>query len=159
MRLYLVRHGQAKSEQVDPDRSLSDQGLWDVGKVAGFIGPLDIRVQEVWHSGKKRAEQTAEILSSALAEAPRLAAREGLSPNDPVAEVAEELSRRREDLMIVGHLPFLDRLACGLLAGNELAEMFVFGPAAMLCLARAEQGNWQVRWMIVPEVLSEAADA
>ena len=35
MRLYLVQHGQAKSEEVDPQRGLSERGIQDVGRLSG----------------------------------------------------------------------------------------------------------------------------
>ena len=35
MRLYLVQHGEAKSEEEDPDRPLTDRGASDVRRVVG----------------------------------------------------------------------------------------------------------------------------
>ena len=63
MRLYLVQHGQAKSEELDPQRGLTEQGVQDVERLAAFLKPLSLAVQVVWHSGKTRAAQTAEILA------------------------------------------------------------------------------------------------
>jgi phosphohistidine phosphatase len=34
MWLYLVQHGQAKTEEEDPERPLTDRGAADVGRVA-----------------------------------------------------------------------------------------------------------------------------
>ena len=158
MRLYLVRHGQASSEEEDPQRGLSNEGAGEVRKVAGFIERLGLGVRAVWNSGKRRAEQTAETLASALGGNVKTVARAGLAPNDLTREVMEELASADEDLMIVGHLPFLDKLAWGLLAGGEGAEVFSFRSGGILCLDRGEQSTWQVGWMVVPEILCEVRD-
>ncbi len=52
MRLCLVQHGQAKTNQQDPDRYLTDKGQRDVRKMAAFLNPLGLCVDAVWHNGK-----------------------------------------------------------------------------------------------------------
>ena len=44
MRVYLVQHGQAKSEEEDPQRGLTDKGIGEVEKVADFLRPLELRI-------------------------------------------------------------------------------------------------------------------
>ena len=39
MRVYLVQHGRAKSEEEDPQRRLTDKGIGEVEKVADFLRP------------------------------------------------------------------------------------------------------------------------
>ena len=39
MRLYLVQHGAAKSEQEDPQRGLTDEGRRTVEKIAEVLAP------------------------------------------------------------------------------------------------------------------------
>ena len=90
MKVYLVRHGDAVSSQFDPQRPLSEQGRADIQKVASFIKPLGISVEHVWHSGKLRAAQTAEILAGAVLVEEDCSAHEGLRPNDDVTIIAEE---------------------------------------------------------------------
>ena len=63
MKLYLVQHANAASKQVDPERSLTEQGRQDIQKVAAFIRALSLGVGYLWHSTKKRSIQTAEILA------------------------------------------------------------------------------------------------
>jgi broad specificity phosphatase PhoE len=77
MRIYLVQHGEAKSEEEDPRRTLTDKGVGEVQKVAEFLRPLTLAVDTVWHSGKARAQQTAELLAEALGAQARVVAREG----------------------------------------------------------------------------------
>jgi phosphohistidine phosphatase len=77
---------------------------------------LGVEVTEIRHSGKTRARQTAEIIGQALSPPQGVKAVSGLSPLDDVGPVAEELDEVSEPLMLVGHLPFLERLAGQLLA-------------------------------------------
>jgi len=153
MRLYLVRHGQAKSKSEDPQRPLSDVGLLNVKKVASFLKPLRLIVKAVWHSGKARAAQTADILATAVTVQDGVQEREGLSPDDPIGPVSKELKNSDHDLMIVGHLPFVNDLASALLAGEAGVEMLAFSCGSVCCLEREEDGHWQLLWMIRPEIL------
>ena len=67
MRLYLVQHGEAQPEAVSPERELSAQGRLDVERLADFLGGRGVRAARVYHRGKTRARQTAEILAAHLA--------------------------------------------------------------------------------------------
>jgi len=123
----------------------------DVKKVARFLKPLSLSVAEVWHSGKARAAQTAEILAPALAGKAKLVRREGLAPKDAVQPVREAVERFGEDLMIVGHLPLLEKLAASLVTGDKADDVVGFQYGCIVCLDNAtEEGGWQVAWMIVP---------
>lgn len=154
MRLYLVRHGEAKPKQQDPQRRLTAKGLRDVRKAADFIKPLGLSVDAVWHSGKARAARTAEILASVITVSQGALQREGLAPNDPIGLTAKELSSFDEDLMIVGHMPFLGKLASALVAGDESADVVAFKQGGIICLERDEGGIWRLGWMVIPELLS-----
>ncbi|HCJ67700.1 MAG TPA: phosphohistidine phosphatase SixA [Elusimicrobia bacterium] len=152
MRLYLVQHGEAHPEQVDPSRPLTEKGRKDVSKVAKFLEEAGIQIDTVWHSTKTRAIQTAEILAEAI-KAKNIEQKEGLTPNDSVGTFKEELASREKDLMIVGHLPFLQKLASLLLTGSESQDLVAFQQAGIVCLER-EQGKWQITWMIIPELIA-----
>ena len=64
MRLYLVQHGDAIPERVDPERPLSAKGRRDVEAVARLLASAGTRAVRVAHSGKLRAQQTAEVLAA-----------------------------------------------------------------------------------------------
>jgi phosphohistidine phosphatase len=154
MKVYLVRHGEAVSSQSDPKRPLSKQGLADIRKVASFIRHLEISVGHIWHSGKLRAAQTAEILAGFISVEKDCSAHEGLGPNDDVTIMAEELEAYNADLMIVGHLPFLAYLASLLTAGRQTADVVSFDASSIACLNRSDLGRWQIEWMITPKLLT-----
>jgi len=153
MKLYLVQHGEAVSEEVDIQRPLSSKGRLDVRKVADFLRRARLKVQLIWHSGKVRALQTAEILGEALSIEGSVIMRKGLAPLDPVEEVENELREREEDLMIVGHLPFLGKLVSRLVIGSGSPNLVTFQHGAVVCLERLETKSWYIRWMVIPELL------
>ncbi len=152
MRLYLVQHGQALAKEVDPQRPLSDDGQADIARLASFLSSAGIPGPRVVHSGKKRAQQTAELLAAALAPRCSAQAHPGLDPHDPPEELAAHLAACSEDTMVVGHLPFLARLAMHLVGGAH-EELISFRPGTALCLERMESSRWSLAWMIPPELL------
>jgi phosphohistidine phosphatase len=153
MRLYLVQHGEAVPEAVDPARPLSSGGRADVARIGDFLAAGGLRVGRVMHSGKLRAERTAEVLAAALAPGHTPEARAGLDPKDPTEGVAREAAAWQDDVMLVGHLPFMARLASRLLAGREDAGVVRFEPGSVLCLERTDQRRWTIAWMLRPSLL------
>lgn len=152
MKLYLIQHGEAKPETEDPERSLTAKGEEEVRRVATAAKRMGIRASRIYHSGKWRAQQTAEIMASTLtlpAESFR-----GLNPLDDVRPWAERISSETEDLMIVGHLPFLEKLASLLLCGDESARVVLFRYGAIVHLDQKEDQTWAVRWILTPEMVS-----
>ena len=154
MRLYLVQHANAASRDVNPERPLTDEGRRDVQKVAALIEPLNLGVDFLWHSGKTRAAQTAEALAEVVRVRTEAAARDGLAPNDDVAALKDELTSSGHDVMIVGHLPFLSKLASLLLAGNVSAGTAAFRQGGIVCLEQVAEDQWQINWMVIPELLA-----
>jgi phosphohistidine phosphatase len=153
MKLYLTQHGEAKSEVEDPERSLTARGEKEVVSVSKAAIGLHIRPSKVYHSGKLRAKQTAEIITSAL-KIPNLfvQATQGLNPNDDIRPWAEQISKEKEDLLLIGHLPFLEKLTSFLLCGYENARLVLFRYAAIVCLDQKEDKGWAVRWILTPEM-------
>jgi len=153
MRLYLVRHGEARPSEEDPAKHLSARGLADVEKVAALLRPRAITVEAVWQSGKTRAAETADGLAEAVTARQGVVRWPGLEPNDPVAPVLNDVLRAEGDVMIVGHLPQVARLASKLVTGEEAALRLAFGPATAVCLERDAEVGWRLVWMIAPELL------
>ena len=57
------------------------------------------------------------------------------------------------DLMIVGHLPFLEKLASFLVCGDEGAKAVMFRYSAIVCLEKKESGRRAVDRVIKPEMV------
>lgn len=156
MKLYLVQHGEAVSKQEDPERPLSEQGGQDVQAVAAFLGDAGIKVARVWHSGKRRAEQTADILAKAVLPGGRAERVEGISPNDPVDEFATDADVWDEDTLVAGHLPFMSRLVSLLTTGDADTPLVQYQPGSLVCLERVDAEQWVIAGMIRPDMLPES---
>jgi phosphohistidine phosphatase len=153
MKLYLVQHAKAASKEVDPQRLLTAEGRRDMQKITVFIKPLQITVDNLWHSGKTRAQQTAEILAEVIAVENEMTAYDGLAPNDDVQIVKDSIISAGKDLMIVGHMPFVAKLASLLLTGSESSGTVAFRQGGIVCLNCENQNLWQIEWMITPELI------
>ncbi len=154
MRIYLAQHGLAVAKEVDPERPLSAQGREDVRRLAGFLGGAGVRVGQVLHSGKARAQQTAALLAEALLPNGQAQGRDGLNPNDPVEPLAREIGAWTTDTLLVGHLPFIGRLASLLLVSDPETQVLAFQPGTMACLERDPAGQWILAWMVRPELIA-----
>ena len=154
MRVYLVRHGDAKSKQEDPDRRLSDTGFDQARRMADFLRPLRLKVGAIWHSTKVRAGETAACLAAGVQADDGCVERDDLAPKDAVDPVARAVRKSDRDLMVVGHLPYLENLASKLLAGDESAVGVRFPAAGVLCLEHDSEHGWRVAWMVSPELVS-----
>ncbi len=153
MKLYLVQHAKAALKQVDPQRPLTEEGRRDIQRVAAFIKPLNLCVDYLWHSGKRRAVQTAEFLAEDVEINKTQTIHDGLGPNDDVTVLRNELASALQDVMIVGHLPFLSKLTSLLLTGSESADTVAFSNGGIVCLSCSDNNQWRIDWIIVPELL------
>jgi phosphohistidine phosphatase len=153
MRIYLVQHGEAKPKEEDPERSLTARGEADVRRVAEFAERAGIQVGQIRHSGKLRAEQTADILAHALRPKHGIVSMSGLNPNDDVEPVAQAADLASEPVMFVGHLPHLARLAARLVTGHPDRDAALFRMGGIVCLERIAEGRWVVAWMVTPDLL------
>jgi phosphohistidine phosphatase len=151
MYVYLIQHAKAKPEEEDPERGITDEGAAEARECFAFLARQRPAVDEIWHSGKKRAGQTAEILNEALGSVEVVAEHPGLAPNDEVQSTAEELKSSDKSTAVVGHMPHLAKLASYLLAGDETREVIRFRNAGVVCLER-EGSSWRVCWMVTPEL-------
>lgn len=151
MPVYLVQHAEAQSKQVDPDRPLTEQGWEDVRQVAAMAAELGLAVEQIRHSGKLRAQQTAEALGEALTPPEGVVAASGLGPVDPVEPVAQELDTASAPWMLVGHLPFMERITGQMVAGDADHPVVTFHNSAIVCLVKGED-RWQVSWILTPEM-------
>jgi phosphohistidine phosphatase len=155
MFVYLVQHAEAKKEEADPLRPLSEKGLGDINRVASHVSRLNISLEKIFHSSKLRARQTAEILSEYLKPYKGMTEVDGLSPMDNPDIWAERLKDLPGDVMLVGHLPHLGRLASLLLCGISEKNIVSFKMAGIVCLKRDETGEWSLQWMLTPDTLAD----
>ena len=153
MELYLVQHGEAKSKAEDPQRPLTERGREEVQRVAEFAAKAGLKINQIRHSGKRRAEETASILAKHLSPAEGVLAVPGLAPMDDVRPIAQALRKETAPLMLVGHLPFMDRLAGLLVTGEASRSAVRFRMGGIVCLEGAGD-DWAVKWVVTPELVA-----
>jgi phosphohistidine phosphatase len=150
MSLYLVQHGKNLPKEEDPDKGLSAEGTVEVERMAAVAEGHGLVVSAVKHSGKKRARQTAEIFARVLHPAGGVEAVDGLGPMDDVTAFPVDGDGNE---MIVGHLPFLEKLTAHLTAGDaDRAPVFKFQNGGIVCLNRGEEEGWYIAWALMPRI-------
>ncbi|MDQ6954302.1 MAG: phosphohistidine phosphatase SixA [Mariprofundaceae bacterium] len=149
MKLYLVQHGLAVVKNEHEQRPLSNQGREDITRVGGFLSlferPKPIRIV---HSDKLRSLQSAEMFAEAWGCSVVEKSSELSSDANPTIW-ASRLIEIHEDMMLVGHLPHLPRLASLLLCGQAEREVVRFCNAGVVCLQRTEN-EWSICWQVNP---------
>jgi phosphohistidine phosphatase len=152
MTLYLVQHGQSLSKDVDPDQGLSEKGVAETERIAGVAKNYQINVGQILHSVKTRAQKTADIFASALNPTGGVKEVEGLKPMDDVAAFAASINPDT-NTMLVGHLPFMDRMASYLVTGSVDKPIFKFQNSGIVCLDKEPASeSWVIIWAIMPNI-------
>ena len=154
--LYLVRHGEATSKEQNPKRPLTESGAKEVGQIATWFASSRLPVDEIRHSGKLRAQQTAEIFAQHLGLPELPAEMPGLNPNDNVQPVVESLNRGTKSLMLVGHLPFMGRLVGCLVGGDSEQTVAHFDAAGVVVLQRNDD-RWSIVCALSPQLLGSTS--
>jgi phosphohistidine phosphatase len=153
MFLYLVQHAESKREEEDPARDLTEKGRLDIESVAHHLEKLNVQVRQIFHSGKTRAQSTADVLARNLRPPAGVSQAPGLAPLDDPEIWAGRIAKMDEDILLVGHLPHLGRLAALLLSGDKQRSVINFQMGGVVRLRRMEAGQWAVDWMVVPEII------
>lgn len=152
MALYIVQHGKSVSKDIDPEKGLSDEGRAEVEHIAKVAQNYGVRVAHIKHSGKKRAQQTAEIFASALTPERGVKSADGMSPMDDVAVFSNGIDFE-EDCMLVGHLPFMERLISYLITGSIERPVFKLQNGGILCLDKGQgSGLPIITWALMPTI-------
>lgn len=146
MKLYLVRHATPVSDDVDPERPLSREGIAEAASVAGKLRGM--QVDMIYHSGKLRARQTAEAFAAISGITPEEA--HALMPNDDPSIWAGRLRDMQGSVMLVGHLPYMARLTGLLVKNNPTVALLDFYPATVACLERKD-GDWILVRTLIPQ--------
>lgn len=153
MRLYLMRHAEAdQAELDDAKRPLTARGEHDAQHLANFLQARGYHLSHVIHSGKLRAQQTAEIIVSALASGQSAEIESALTGDDGLSCMLEKIATWTEDTLVVSHLPFISRLLSRLVAENADVQLVGFVPATVVCLELCESAKWRMKWCINPSL-------
>lgn len=152
MSVYLVQHGKNLPKEKDGAKGLSEEGIAETERIASVAGGYHIHVMRILHSGKTRAKQTADIIASTLQPTEGVHEQGGLGPMDDVVPVAQALDGKSNH-MLVGHMPFMSKLASYLLTGSTERPVFKIQNSGILCLDNDTDGNvWIIKWSLMPDI-------
>lgn len=152
MALYLIQHGKSLSKDQDPDQGLSAEGIAETERMAKLAKDFGVAVSQIRHSAKTRARQTAEIFAGALNPKQGIQEVSGIKPLDDVAAYAEDIDPA-EGIMLVGHLPFMERMTAFLITGSIDKPVFKFQNSGIVCLDKDPEAQaWVIQWALMPTI-------
>jgi len=155
MALFLVQHGISAPKDIDPEKGLSDFGREETNRIAQVAKGYKIPVKKIVHSGKKRAEQTARIFHETLALEIPMKKISGIKPMDDARVLAATIELK-ENLMVVGHMPFMEGLVSFLTTGSENCRVFKFQNSGIVCLdmesGEDNEADWFIKWTLNPNI-------
>ncbi len=154
MKLYLVQHALSFTKQEDSDRSLTPQGTEIVKKIGQFAqNHITPQITCIFHSEKKRSQQTAEILATILHPEVGVRKSQGLNPMDDPKIWFTKMKDLEDEIMIVGHLPHLEHLTQLLLQEDEDRAKIRFQNAGIVCLEKYPDHKWVINLEILPDMV------
>ncbi len=161
MMVYLLRHGIAQ----DPVDTLSDalrpltaKGIKRTRTAVRGMRTIGCRPKRVISSPLMRAWQTAEIARDVLAKKSEIEDSDLLSAESvPVQTVAWLARQPAADMLLVGHMPNLSRLAALLLSGQDGVWLALrkSGACAIEFEAAPAPASGFLRWLMEPEQLAD----
>jgi phosphohistidine phosphatase len=152
MALYLIQHGKSLSKDQDPDQGLSAEGFAETERIAKLAKDAGVAVSQIRHSVKTRARQTAEIFAGALNPQQGIREVNGIKALDDVAAYAADIDPA-EDVMLVGHLPFMERMTAFLITESIDKTVFKFQNSGIVCLEKDPEAQaWVIQWALMPKI-------
>lgn len=143
-----MRHGEALSTQIDPERGLSDNGKLKIQLVATHLHDKDISFKHIYHSKKKRARETAEIMAKTLSPNAELKLHNYIKPEDDPNIILAEINSWTEDTLIASHLPFVPNLLTQLTGEDAYLTKITFETGTIVCLEKDK--GWKISWSTAP---------
>ncbi|MCD4674837.1 MAG: phosphohistidine phosphatase SixA [Desulfobacula sp.] len=150
MAIFLVQHGMSLPKDQDPEKGLSNIGQEDTKKIAEVAKAYKIPVSKIVHSGKKRARQTAVIFNETLGIKKSCEQIHGIKPLDDVKVFGNGIDPL-SNVMVVGHLPFMERLVSYLTTGSMDLKVYQFQNSGIVCLDYEDE-TWFIKWTLNPDI-------
>jgi len=160
MNIYLLRHGLAveggpEAQGDDALRPLAPEGRAQLQNIARAMKKMRLEFDCLLSSPFTRARQTAELIAEELQSKSRPVWCDELKPAGSAEKLISEIRRLRpvpENILLVGHEPYLSRLIARLVTGEEKATIEI--KKAGLCKLEAADlrpGRCaQLHWLLTP---------
>ena len=161
MDLYVLRHGVAEDRgsaeyPSDDERPLTAKGGRRMARQAQGLRSLGLSIDVIVSSPLVRAAQTAEIVREGLRVTGRVVTSNALAPNGSPSRLVSQLATgysSADDVMVVGHEPYLSSLISVLATGNPEPVMRLRkGALCKLRLPAPRYGRcgW-IEWSMTPK--------
>ena len=161
MNLYFLRHGIAvelaeHEFAKDADRPLTPEGERKLWQVAEAMEALDLSFDLILSSPYVRARQTAEIVAEALKARKKLEFSDSLTPGGSTKKLVEYLHRLQpppDNVLLVGHEPYLSGLISLLVAGDTMSAVVLKkGGLCKLSTESLKHGRCAaLEWLLTPK--------
>lgn len=164
MNIYILRHGIAVDPGTpgisgDPARPLTPEGEEKLKRIAAAMQAMKLSFDVILTSPYLRAKHTAELVANILGDKKKLSVTDHLTPEgDPkkLVELLNELKPLPENVLLVGHEPYLSRLISLLTSGNTgLAVDMKKGGLCKLDAEPLKYGRCAVfNWLLTPKLMA-----
>ena len=162
MEIYLMQHGEAYTEDQDPERSLTPRGEDQIRSSGKALSKLGVDVDLIISSPKKRARQTGDIVAGELGYSKGgIEVTETLEPLAPSEDAIAYLSRfgDKGKVLLAGHLPSLGKIASNLMSeGTHVSIHFEMGGVCRIDVEALPAHTGDLRWVLTPTQLRLLAE-
>ncbi len=153
-----MQHGQALSEEQDPQRHLSPEGKAQIERTAIALKKISVSFDLIISSPKVRAKESAEIIADTLSyPLKEIEITDTLAPNSSPEDFIDFLSgfKDRERVFVAGHLPSLHNIALWLLCEScNINIKFEMGGVLRIDAERLPTHQGILRYYLLPEQLN-----
>jgi len=164
MKLYILRHAIAedRDENIYPDdslRPLTTKGKKKMVAIANNLKEMDVTVDLILSSPYVRARGTAKILFKAFdLKKEQVKLSDNLAPSGFAKDLIVEINEKYpvENLVLVGHEPYLSELVAMLVAGDpSMSILMKKGGLCRLSIDNLIYGKCAtLEWLLVPAQLA-----
>ena len=164
MNIYILRHGIAVEPGTpgingDPARPLTPEGEDKLKRIAAAMQAMKLTFDVILSSPYLRAKLTADLVATNLGEKKKLSLTDHLTPEGDPKKLVEQLNGLKplpENVLLVGHEPYLSRLIGLLTSGNTgLAIDMKKGGLCKLDAEPLKYGRCAVlNWLLTPKQMA-----
>ena len=161
MNLFILRHGLAVEPgtpgyENDAERPLTREGKSKLQQIAAAMVELQLDFDLILSSPFKRARQTAEIVAKELKIEDKLEFSDFLTPGSRFSDLVDHVKRLKplpENVMLVGHEPYLSQLISLLVCGSDSSVVVLKkGGFAKLAIPSLKVGRCALlEWLLTPK--------
>src|SRR5438094_5372838 len=160
MTIYILRHGIAVARgtpgyEKDQDRPLTPKGERRLWRITEAMGEIGLSFDLILSSPYARAWRTAEIVAETFKAEKRLQRCDELASDHEPKDIIiflRALDPQPENVLLVGHEPYLSRLISRLVAGNSDCKIELKkGGLCKLVVESFKEGRCAMfEWLLTP---------